>query len=112
MKSFRTRLHSIGIAVGMLTTSISAQTDGSAKLHATIHDYLGNGGETAAVNVGTGVGSSVLDVLNATADAAGEPVPYDITGRRAGDPVSTAVIGPSVATTPSRSIGLGPISKP
>ncbi len=31
--------------------------------------YLGAGGDTVAVNVGTGIGSSVLDVLNATAAA-------------------------------------------
>jgi len=60
-----------------------------ADAHVKALDYLGNGGDTVAVNVGTGVGSSVLDVLNATADAAGEPVPYDIVDRRAGDPVST-----------------------
>jgi UDP-glucose 4-epimerase len=31
----------------------------------------------------------VLDVLNASADVAGKPVPYDVAPRRAGDPVST-----------------------
>ena len=60
-----------------------------ADAHVKALNYLGGGGDTVAVNVGTGVGSSVLDVLNATADAAGEPVPYDIVPRRAGDPVST-----------------------
>ncbi len=60
-----------------------------ADAHVKALGYLGNGGETVAVNVGTGVGSSVFDVLNATAAAAGEEVPYDIAPRRAGDPVST-----------------------
>lgn len=60
-----------------------------ADAHVKALTYLGNGGDTVSVNVGTGVGSSVLDVLNATAAAAGEEVPYDITDRRAGDPVST-----------------------
>ena len=60
-----------------------------ADAHVKALDYLGKGGETVAVNLGTGVGSSVLDVLNATATASGEPVPYDIAPRRAGDPVST-----------------------
>lgn len=41
-----------------------------------------------AINVGTGVGSSVLDVLAAAA-VAGRPVPHEIVGRRAGDPVAT-----------------------
>ncbi|MDG1265427.1 MAG: UDP-glucose 4-epimerase GalE [Ilumatobacter sp.] len=60
-----------------------------ADAHVKALSYLGGGGDTVAVNVGTGVGSSVLDVLNAIADAAGEPVPYDIAPRRSGDPVST-----------------------
>lgn len=60
-----------------------------ADAHVKALAYLGGGGDTTAVNVGTGVGSSVLDVLNATADVAGKPVPYDVAPRRAGDPVST-----------------------
>ena len=63
--------------------------DDLADAHVKALEYLGRGGDTVAVNVGTGVGSSVLDVLNATAEVAGEPVPYDIAPRRAGDPVST-----------------------
>ena len=60
-----------------------------ADAHVKALRYLGDGGETIAVNVGTGVGSSVFDVLAATEAVAGEPVPYDIAPRRAGDPVST-----------------------
>jgi UDP-glucose 4-epimerase len=60
-----------------------------ADAHVKALDYLGRGGTTVAVNVGTGIGSSVLDVINATAAVAGELVPYDIVPRRAGDPVST-----------------------
>ncbi len=60
-----------------------------ADAHVKALAYLAGGGDSVAVNVGTGVGSSVLDVLHAAADAAGEPVPYDIAPRRAGDPVST-----------------------
>ena len=60
-----------------------------ADAHVKALEYLGRGGDTVSVNLGTGIGSSVLDVLNATAAAAGEPVPYDIAPRRAGDPVST-----------------------
>jgi UDP-glucose-4-epimerase GalE len=63
--------------------------DDLADAHVKALDHLGNGGATVAVNVGTGVGSSVLDVLNATAEVAGEPVPHDLVGRRAGDPVAT-----------------------
>jgi UDP-glucose 4-epimerase len=60
-----------------------------ADAHVKALDYLRRGGETVAVNVGTGVGSSVLDVLTATSAVAGEPVPFDIVERRVGDPVST-----------------------
>lgn len=51
--------------------------------------YLGNGGKSTAVNVGTGTGSSVFEVINAAAAVASRPVTYEVVGRRAGDPVST-----------------------
>jgi UDP-glucose 4-epimerase len=38
-----------------------------------------------AVNLGTGAGSSVLDVISAFKTACGKPIPYDIKPRRAGD---------------------------
>ncbi|MFK8025115.1 MAG: UDP-glucose 4-epimerase GalE [Ilumatobacter sp.] len=60
-----------------------------ADAHVKALQHLGEGGTTKAVNVGTGIGSSVLEVLNATAEAAGESVPHDIAERRAGDPVIT-----------------------
>ncbi len=60
-----------------------------ADAHVRALDYLGRGGETVALNVGTGVGSSVLEVIEAAARAAGRPVPYDLAPRRAGDPVAT-----------------------
>ena len=44
---------------------------------------------STAVNVGTGVGSSVLEVLDGIERVAGRPVPHRIVDRRAGDPVST-----------------------
>ncbi len=36
-------------------------------------------------NLGTGTGSSVLDVLHAFERAVGHPLPYEVVGRRAGD---------------------------
>lgn len=63
--------------------------DDLAAAHISAIDHLVAGGPSAAVNVGTGVGSSVFDVLNAIEGVAGEPVPHTIVGRRAGDPVST-----------------------
>ena len=38
-----------------------------------------------AVNLGTGQGYSVLDVIKAASKAVGRDIPYEITGRRAGD---------------------------
>ncbi|WP_432240061.1 UDP-glucose 4-epimerase GalE [Herbaspirillum robiniae] len=38
-----------------------------------------------AVNLGTGIGYSVLDVVKAYEKASGKPVPYTIAGRRPGD---------------------------
>jgi UDP-glucose 4-epimerase len=42
----------------------------------------------AAVNLGTGTGSSVLDVVRAASDAVGRDLPYEIGPRRAGDVVA------------------------
>ena len=50
---------------------------------------LPDGATSIAVNLGTGVGSSVLDVIKATESVAGRPVPHEIVGRRAGDPIAT-----------------------
>ena len=38
-----------------------------------------------AVNLGTGVGSTVLDVVHAASAAVGSPIPYEVVGRRSGD---------------------------
>jgi UDP-glucose 4-epimerase/UDP-arabinose 4-epimerase len=45
-------------------------------------------GAFEAVNVGTGQGHSVLQVVEAVGRALGRPVPYSIGARRAGDPAS------------------------
>ena len=63
--------------------------DDLARAHVAAIDYLASGGETTAVNVGTGVGSSVREVLETIAAVAGRPVPHRIVARRQGDPVST-----------------------
>ena len=60
-----------------------------ADAHVRALEYLGQGGATVEVNVGTGVGSSVLDVVRTTERISGRAVPYDIVDRRPGDPVST-----------------------
>ena len=50
---------------------------------------LPDGAHALAVNLGTGVGSSVLDVIRATTAAAGRDVPHELVERRAGDPSVT-----------------------
>lgn len=62
--------------------------DDLAHAHVKALDHLTAGGATTEVNVGTGVGSSVLDVIRATERISGRQVPYSVTGRRAGDPVA------------------------
>ncbi len=63
--------------------------DDLADAHVKALDYLAGGGSTTSLNVGTGVGSSVLDVIRATERISGHAVPYDLVGRRAGDAVAT-----------------------
>jgi UDP-glucose 4-epimerase len=63
--------------------------DDLAAAHVAALSYLADGGDTTAVNLGTGVGSSVFEVIAATEAVAGKPVPHEISPRRAGDPVAT-----------------------
>ena len=63
--------------------------DDLADAHIRSLDHLAAGGSSISLNVGTGVGSSVLDVIHATEHASGTPVPYEIVSRRAGDPVAS-----------------------
>ncbi len=60
-----------------------------ADAHVRSLDYLAKGGETTAFNVGTGIGSSVLDVIRSTEAISGTKVPYEVAPRRDGDPVSS-----------------------
>jgi UDP-glucose-4-epimerase GalE len=62
--------------------------DDLAIAHVRALDYLAEGGATTALNVGTGTGSSVMEVIACTERISGLTVPYEITPRRAGDPVS------------------------
>jgi UDP-glucose-4-epimerase GalE len=59
-----------------------------AEAHLRALEHLESGGATTAVNVGTGVGSSVLQVLAAAERAAGRAIPYEVAPRRPGDPVA------------------------
>lgn len=73
--------------------------DDLADAHVRALGYLAEGGPTVALNVGTGVGSSVLDVIRATERISGRTVPYESGPRRAGDPVATFADPSRVAAT-------------
>jgi UDP-glucose 4-epimerase len=73
--------------------------DDLADAHIKALDYLQHGGQTVALNVGTGVGSSVMDVITATERISGMAVPYSTVARRAGDPVATFADPTKVGTT-------------
>jgi UDP-glucose 4-epimerase len=62
--------------------------DDLADAHIAALDYLAAGGATEAVNVGTGVGSSVKEVLDGIGEIAGRTVPHNLVERRVGDPVA------------------------
>jgi UDP-arabinose 4-epimerase len=69
-----------------------------ADAHVRALDHLGSGGAGAAVNLGTGSGSSVLAVLDAVERIGGCAVPRRLAPRRAGDPPEL-VADPAAAAT-------------
>ena len=52
--------------------------------------------ECRAINLGTGMGYSVLDMVRAFEQASGKPVPYKVMARRAGD-IAACYADPSLA---------------
>jgi UDP-glucose-4-epimerase GalE len=62
--------------------------DDLADAHVKALDYLAGGGASTALNVGTGSGSSVMEVINASERLTGRSVPWQPAARRAGDPVA------------------------
>jgi UDP-glucose-4-epimerase GalE len=57
-----------------------------AHAHVAALDYLAKGNDSITCNVGTGYGTSVMDIIATTERVTGKKVPYEIIGRRAGDP--------------------------
>ncbi len=57
-----------------------------ADAHVRALEYLLDGGESAALNLGTGRGYSVREVVRMVEKVGGRPVPVRETGRRPGDP--------------------------
>ncbi len=59
-----------------------------ADAHVKALDYLQSGGPNLTVNLGTGVGTSVLEILSATEKVLGHAVPHEFALRRLGDPAA------------------------
>lgn len=57
-----------------------------ADAHLRAMDYLKSGGESTCMNLGNGIGNSVLEVIQAAEDVTGKKVPVIMDERRAGDP--------------------------
>ncbi len=64
--------------------------------HVKAIQYLNNNKGVLTVNLGTGIGYSVLDVLKSYEKACGKPVPYKIVERRPGD-LATCYANPARA---------------
>ena len=67
-----------------------------ARAHADALDYLVRADRSVTVNLGTGRGVSVLDLVKGFEKASGREIPYDIVARRPGD-VATVYADPSLA---------------
>jgi len=68
-----------------------------ARGHLAALEKLAEAGEVLTVNLGTGRGYSVLEVIEAFRQASGKEVPYRIVARRPGD-VASCYADPSLAT--------------
>lgn len=69
-----------------------------ADAHVRALDYLLAGGESTALNLGTGVGHSVAEIVDAVERIGGRPVPVRPAPRRTGDPPAL-VANPGKAAT-------------
>lgn len=61
-------------------------TQDIACAHAAALEYLWSGGETSLFNLGSGRGTSILELIAAVSEEMDRPLPYDIHPRRPGDP--------------------------
>ena len=79
-----------------------------ARAHVLALEALARGGGSAAVNLGTGEGSSVLQVLEAARRLAGRELPAEEAPRRAGDPArlvaSNRLAGKLLGWAPERGL--------
>ena len=69
-----------------------------ATAHVAAIDRIANGGANLTVNLGTGHGASVLEILRETERVSGKPVPHEFVDRRPGD-AATVFADASFAAT-------------
>lgn len=72
--------------------------DDLADAHIRSLDYLDSGGASTTLNVGTGTGTSVFEIIRATERVSGRKVPYKKAQRRPGDPI-VSYADPTLAHT-------------
>ena len=79
-----------------------------ASAHVKALEYLARGGESASMNLGTGRGSSILEVLEAAKKVTGRDFPAERAPRRAGDPArlvaSNALASERLGWRPERTL--------
>lgn len=69
-----------------------------AEAHLSALRHLEDGGENLTVNLGTGTGTSVLEILSMTAEVHGAEVPHRLAERRIGDPATVYADSTRAAT--------------
>lgn len=57
-----------------------------ADAHLKALEYLEKGNQSTVINLGTGKGNSVLEIIKKAEKVSGKEIPYEIVGRRPGDP--------------------------
>ena len=55
-------------------------------------NYISKNDKDLLVNLATGKGHSVLDVINKSKEVSGKDIPFNIVGRRAGDPATVVAV--------------------
>ena len=55
-------------------------------------NYISENDKDLLVNLATGEGHSVLDVINKSKEVSGKDIPFNIVGRRAGDPATVVAV--------------------
>lgn len=79
-----------------------------ARAHVAALDHLADGGASITCNVGTGFGTSVLEIIAATERVTGRKVPHRIVDRRPGDPAAcwadASLINRTFGWSPTRTL--------